>query len=351
MRKEMYGFTRQEDVELPGIRQSYRYKDKTMVVAEIEKTVFKGLSAQMMEVEVPIDKMPDFQNYMQTLDCHFLLFVWREQEEDRLYFFSDTKRIRALEFLDYLIPEFGLVKGDAQAAGGRISSAILKVQISGMDLTDTMEYFLKMSASYYENCDCIEAEVYGREHEMEIRQMRQYVKKRIPWAFVNTTDIVEAGEVIRIKSLENESGIMITADPEVYIMIGCRGEVYDMKRDKFEHTYEVTEEVLDVFEQMLDFLPEVELADTGEYISLDELAHLCYPREGSGIYAKKLEKRTKIFPAGGSEEYYLGRPGDYMAVRLDDFQDMYIIQREIFRQTYEEKDNGMVPDSSSGTDF
>ncbi|MDE6761008.1 MAG: hypothetical protein K2J90_10075 [Lachnospiraceae bacterium] len=332
----MYGFIRQENIALPGIVQSYRYENNAMVVAQIEETIFKGLSAQMMGVELPAANILDYEEYMRAFDCHFLLFVWKEQEEDRLYFFSDTKRLRALEFLDYLIPEFGLVKGKATGAGGRISSAILKVKISGMELASSMEYFLKMSDSYHKDCVCIDAGIYGREHKEDIRKLKKYRKKRIPWAVVRTTDIVKNGEHIRIKSLENESGITLTADPEVYIMIGCRGEVYDMKRIKFEQTYDETEESVDIFKQMLDFLPEAEIADTGEYISLDEIAHLCYPKPGSGIYAKKLGKRTKIFPAGGSEEYYLGRPGDYMAVRPEDFQDIYVVQREIFRQTYEE---------------
>lgn len=335
MNEEIYGFTKQKNCNLAGIKTSYRYEREALIIAEIDETISQGLSEQMMEVEFTQEEMPDYGEYMKKMDCHFLLFVWKEQEEERLYFFSDTKRLRALEFLDYLVPEFGLVKGDAKGAGGRISSVILKVQMSGMDLADTMEYFMKMAADYFQECECIEAGEYGKEREADIRLMRQYVKKHIPWAFVETTKLVAAGKDICIKSLENESGIVITADPDVYIMIGCRGEVYDMRRDKFERTYDITEESLDVLEQMLDFLPEAEIVETGEYVSLDELAHLCYPKTGAGIYAKELERRTKIFPAG-SEEYYLGRPGDYMAVRPEDCCDIYVIQRQIFRQTYEE---------------
>ena len=44
-----------------------------------------------------------FQN---KIACHFLLIVWKEQEEDRQLFFSDTKRTRAIEFMDYMISEF-----------------------------------------------------------------------------------------------------------------------------------------------------------------------------------------------------------------------------------------------------
>ena len=168
--------------------------------------------------------------------------------------------------------------------------------------------------------------------------MQRYQKKKIPWAFVKSTDIVGTGESFHIKSLENESGLMITADEDSYIMIGCRGEIYDIERIKFENTYEVTGGRLDIFEQMLDFLPEVERDSDGQYVSLDEIARLCYPKRGKDIYAKELENRTKVFPATREHEYFLGRPGDYLAIRTDDINDAYIIQGEIFRQTYEVKE-------------
>ena len=336
MKEELYGFVRQQNIDLPGISCGYRYEKEGLVVAQIEECVYQELSAQMMEVELPKEQTIDDKGYMEALNCHFLLLIWREQEEERLYFFSDTKRVRALEFLGYLLPEFGLVKGRAKVAAGRIASTILKVQMSDMELQDTLQYFLKMSASYFENSDCIMAGEYGKQQASVICNFPRYVKKRIPWAVVRTTDIARPGSLIRIKSLENESGMEMIANADIYIMVGCRGEVYDIKRDKFERTYDMTDEKLDVFEQMLDFLPEAKLMDGEVYVSLDEFAHLCYPKAGAGIYAKELEKRAKVFPVGDSQEYYLGRPGDYLAVRPDDLCDIYVIQREIFLQTYEE---------------
>ena len=279
----------------------------------------------------------DGTQYKETYDCHFLLLLWAENDEKRVYFFSDTKRVRALEFLDYLLPEFGLVRGNATEANGRIASTILQVQMSEIDITDSLHYFLKMSNSYFCDCDCVLAREYGVEHGDEIMNLPIYVKKHIPWAYVRSIDLVKQGENIHIKSLENESGLEIISDEKNYIMIGYRGEVYDIKKEKFERTYETTEEPLDVFVQMMDMLPAAEIQSTGDYVSLEEMARLCYPKSGVGIYAKKLEKRTKVFPVGDGQEYFLGRPGDYMAVRPDDLCDIYIIESEIFYRTYEEK--------------
>ncbi len=332
-----YGFEKQENVNLPGFTVGYYYEKEGLWIAGVEEEIYRELSNRMLETDFSADKIFDYAEYMKTLDCHYLLLFWKEQEEDRICFFSDTRRLRALEFLDFVMPESGLVKGDAQAACGRISSAILKVEMSELEIQDTLEYLMNKAAGYFEECEYIEAADYGRTHEGDIPFMKQYVKKKIPWAFVETMKLAEKGEEICIRSLENESGVVVKADPDIYIMIGCRGEVYDMKREKFERTYDASEEALDVFEQMLDFLPEAQIMSTGEYISLDESANLCYPKAGAGIYAKELQRRTKIFPVGNNTDYYLGRPGDYMAIRPEDFSDIYVIKRQIFQQTYEEK--------------
>ncbi len=325
MTPEQYGFALCEVKEGQlHIERCYRYQKEDFVVA----TISCEDGDVLMNGEVD-------EELLQTLDCHFLLLTWKSQDEDRLLFLSDTRRVRALEFLDYLIAEFGLVRGNAECASGQISSAILSVQISGMDLADTMEYFLKMSMSYFEECDWIDAKEYGVNNQGIILDMTKYYKKKIAWAYVQSTDAVPSGSQIRIKSLENESGMLMTASDDRYIMIGCRGEVYDMTAEKFQRTYEISDEPLDIFEQMLDFLPAIEKVSDGDYISLDDVAHLCYPKRGAGIYACELKRRTKVFPAGEDTEYFLGRPGDYMAIRLDDFTDIYVIQREIFLQTYE----------------
>lgn len=319
-----YQFDEMEKIlDTPQCGRVYRHLEEPLLVVEI-----KG---ELRDFVTSID----LDRLRKEKDCQYILFVADSQAEIRLFFSSGTREIRALEFLDTLIPEFGLVKGSGECAEGQISSVILEVKMANNEITDVIEYFLKQTADYFANCDCIEAEEYGKEHEEDIKGLQRYVKRKEGWAFVKSLDVAEKGTQIQIKTLENESGMLLTADEEAYIMIGCRGEVYDMKRQKFEATYEATKEPLDVFERMLDFIPAVENASTGEYISLDELAHICYPKQGSGIYAKKLSKRTKVFPVGGNREYFYGRPGDYIAIRADDLCDSYIIQGDVFERTYE----------------
>ncbi|MBO5470181.1 MAG: hypothetical protein J6A03_10665 [Lachnospiraceae bacterium] len=330
---EHHGFVDQQNTGIQGVVRCYKNPAEHLVVAEVTEEIYRTLGEDVFEQW--IGDVSVYTQFQTMYGCHFLLLVWKEQEEDCLFFCSDTRRVRAIEFMDYMISEFGLVKGSATAAAGRISSAILKVQMSGMDMEDTMEYYLERSASYYTESQIVEAAEFGIKEQAYIRSLPQYEKKKIPWAYVRSTDIVPEGQVFLIRSLENESGIDLMAHTDVYIMIGCRGEAYDITRQKFERTYEPSEERLDIFEQMLDFIPEVELLADGSFVSLDELAHLCYPKQGNTIYAVSLQERTKVFPCDGEEEYYLGRPGDYLAVRSEDLTDIYIIQQDIFRQTYE----------------
>ncbi|MBE5942849.1 MAG: hypothetical protein E7264_09975 [Lachnospiraceae bacterium] len=336
MKEELYTFFVQESIDCQlKIEQCYRYRQEDFVVAQLSLEEGDHLMAICTDEDEGDSFDETKEMLLEAMGCRYLLLVWESRDENRLLFFSESRKIRALEFLDYLIAQFGLVRGCAQCATGQISTAILSVQISDMDLDDALEYYLQMSKAYFTECDWIVAREYANNMQGTILDMSKYQKKMITWAYVKSTDVVPAGEIIKIKSLENESGMLLTADENRYIMIGCRGEVYDMDVEKFQNTYEESDEQLDIFEQMLDFLPAIEVLSTGEYISLDEAAHICYPRRGIGIYACELERRTKIFPVDNEEDYYLGRPGDYMAIRMDDFTDVYIIQREIFLQTYE----------------
>lgn len=329
---QKYGFEQLNNTKLvEGIKTAYYCSKHSILVAKVEEPLTNQLSDVVFEEEGP-----GIARILQIhFNCHYLLLTWDVQEEVRMVSFSDEKRVRAYEFLDYVISDFGLVKGNADYAVGKVSSVYLNVQMAQLDLVEISEYLLSMCYCYFEECDWIWAKGYGIKHQSEIETMDVYQKKKVPWAYVRTTDIAPERSTIKLRSLENESGIFITADENVYIMVGSRGEIYDIQKDKFERTYDATDEALDVFGQMLDFLPEIQLMDDGTYVMLDAYAKICYPKTDAHIYGRQIEKRTKIFPAQEGQEYYLGRPGDYLAVRMDDLDDLYIIQADIFSCTYE----------------
>ncbi|MBR3484569.1 MAG: hypothetical protein IKH42_07940, partial [Lachnospiraceae bacterium] len=58
------------------------------------------------------------------------------------------------------------------------------------------------------------------------------------------------------------------------------------------------------------------------------------PKEGSCVYAKKLTRRTKVF-VSWSDSYLLGKVGDFLVARKENPKDVYIIDKDIMRESYE----------------
>ncbi len=291
--------------------------------------------SDVLVIRCPRDDSSDIKGFLEKQNSKFALTYFEQDENVKVYFYSSDKSIRALEFMDFLAEKYGAVKGDAQLAGASISKLFIDVLTSEKDAGSLQEYFEKMVDEYYNGSEWIFAFEYSVDNEKNIKQLPLYKKKRVSWAYVRTNDIAAEGTKFRIKSLENETGMVLVSSPDTYIMIGCRGEIYNISAEKFEATYTVTDEKFDIFIQMPDYIPEVQLEDTAEYISLDDKAYLCYPNDDKAIYAMPIKHRTKVFSEHNRGEYFLGLPGDYLVIREDDASDIYIIQREIFMQTYE----------------
>lgn len=264
----------------------------------------------------------------------FYLFYLEGTSDITLYFSSSDKSIRALEFLDFVINEYGFIKGDKNNARGVVSQSVMQAEFSDMDVESLSDFLIKRIEDYYQECEWIYVSECPDDYFMDIQTNPIYVKKKIPWAMVKTADIVSPGEILSLKTLENESGLDIVAEDDTYIMIGIKGEVYHIQRDVFESAYNITDEKLDIFTSMMDFIPEVYHKSIGEYITIDESAKICYPKSGNGIYVQILSARTKVFTSRDSE-YFVGKRGDILAARREEPRDMYIIQRDVFERTYE----------------
>lgn len=263
-------------------------------------------------------------------DCGLIL--WNDSyKETTICFASNLKDIRAYEFLDFSASDYGMVKGTATLAHAKILTSTLK--LIGKTLEDIVSERIKY---YFDNTDTIYPQIMTENNLKQINALPVFYKKRIPWGMIKSTQIVPNGSLLKLKTLENESGITITADENTYIMIGRNGEIYAISKDKFHNTYELSDTQLDIFELGMTFIPEVMVVETGEYIPIDQMATLCYPKKTNGIRAMKLSRRTRVYNSVSSKDYFLGRPGDYLAIRNDDYEDMYIINEEIFYQTYKE---------------
>lgn len=245
---------------------------------------------------------------------------------------SSDNKIRAIELLDFIFEQYGMVEGNKNRATGKVTKVVFDIYVSGLGFASVNQYLKNRLDKYFSEVDIVDS----LNNKFDFEEFKRYRKKKIPWAYVKTTDIAKKGEILLVKSLENTSGIKITVSDDKYIMIGIRGEVYDIAREKFEKSYMETEEEFDVFDKILDFIPEVESYPEENGIAIDEYAKLCYPKSEAVIYAKEIKKRTKVFGKNNREDYFVGNPLDYLAVRIDDEQDSYIIKKDIFEDTYEE---------------
>lgn len=251
-----------------------------------------------------------------------------------LFCYSITKEIKAIEFLDFVFGSDGSIKGDCNSAYGKVPEVLLHVRMSENIIDAASEYFMKRAADYFLETDCVQAVSFVWENREFVSTLPKYCKKPVRWAYVKSLDIAPAGTTLILKSLEGEAGVTFCAAEDMYVMIGCLGEVYEIAKMKFEKTYQDSGESLDIFETCFDFLPAVEIPETGEYCAIDEFARICFPKPGNAILASALKKRTKIYRKD-STDYFVGNPGDYMVIRTDDEKDIYIIQKEVFMRTYE----------------
>ncbi len=115
-------------------------------------------------------------------------------------------------------------------------------------------------------------------------------------------------------------------------MIGPFGDVYPINRDVFLKKYDIVDEafILDV-----DYSPSVNDMDTNEHIELLPYAKSCITNGKGKIYAKALTKNAKIFTKWDYDKYMNGLVGDYICYTFDDEYDIYIIKKEVFKDTYE----------------
>lgn len=310
------------EIEFSNALQVYRHVSAPVVlVREGQQNLSAEQAGQLLE----------------EAETDVLVLVGKLNDMVLLRCMSKSDQVRALEMIDFMLGQFGIAKGSGQWAQGSVSEVILSVCMSEAETYDKTEYFMKRIDEYFTQCEVIEAVSFSQNHPEILAEMKEYEKAKVSWAFVCTTDIVPKGVSLSIRTLENDTGVVVEADENVNVMIGCMGEVYQIQQDKFASSYEESDEKLDIFEQMFDFIPAVERLDDHTYIPIDEIARICYPKKGAAILAYRLKKRTRVFAKNGTD-YFVGNEGDYLAVRKDDLQDVYIIQGEVFRRTYVEKE-------------
>ncbi len=238
---------------------------------------------------------------------------------------SCTRNVKANELAAYITEGLGGGGGHLTKAGGFMQKDLFIKQGTGYMPDKVRAYLKERMRSYF-----TESEIrYAGKEEEPLDGYEMYEKIEVPLGYVQAKDLAPEGTKIHVRTLEGDVDFVIEED--IYIMIGIDGEIYPCRRAKFENSYRYSDEP---YAFPGEYEPVVLASGAGEHIKLLPYAKSCIALGGSGIYAKELDHRVKIFTAWDPDSYYLGVKGDYLAVRMDDHSDFYVIARRIFEKTY-----------------
>ncbi len=260
---------------------------------------------------------------------------------------SCIKEVKASELAEFITKGIGSGGGHLEKAGGFIQMELLNREYQAyckkmlalqkmypMDEeamvhpnNEGINGFLKWRMDdYFDDVEII----YAKDHEIDRSELVAYKKRKIPVGYVEASHIFPIGSEVCVRTLEGDLDVEIQED--TYIMIGIQGEVYPNKKEKFERSYEV---VKDPYEFEGEYEPVVKDIVEGKTISLIPYAKACVATGEVYIYVKQIDHRVKVFTAWDEDKYMLGKEEDYLAVRKDDWHDIYIIEQNIFKRTYE----------------
>lgn len=268
-------------------------------------------------------------DFMLQVDKFNICVVFNESQDGyKLSVRSCVKEVNACELVQFLTHNIGSGGGHYEKAGGFISSKLYMHYYSNLQVD---AYLNNRLVEYFEGFDV----VYAKDYEADITTMDLYKKKKVPFGYVKLTDVLPIGTPILIRTLECDMDLVIEDD--MYVIIGLRGEVWPNREEKFERAYEKLDEPYSFAECAPGAIyePKIKNKLTGDNIDLVQYAKRCLSSGGVQIYCKKLDRYMKVFVEWDKERYMLGQPGDRLAVRNDDFHDIYIVEKSVFDLSYE----------------
>lgn len=268
-------------------------------------------------------------DFLIQVDEVFTCIVYNEINDGyKLSVRSCVKEVNASELAAYVTEKIGSGGGHIEKAGGFISKKLYEEYYPTLH---SEAYFSEKMNEYFDSTQII----YADEYEVDITDMGKYINKKIPVGFVKAEEVLAIGTPITIRTLDGD--VDMTVEPDLYIMIGVKGEVYPIRKDKFEQSYQVLDAPYDMqaFALNSEYAPTIKNRLDGSVQSLTNHAATCMPIEKTSIYAKPIDCMVKVFSTGDTDKYMVGKEGDYLAVRCDDMHDIYIVEQDVFGIAYE----------------
>lgn len=242
---------------------------------------------------------------------------------------SCVKEVKASELAEFITEGIGSGGGHLEKAGGFIQLELLdkaRKSLGEKVSEDVRDFLIWRMDDYFDDIQIIHA----KDYDIDISGMTAYKKRKVPLGFVEADQVFPIGTKVCIRTMEGDLDVQINKD--LYIMIGIQGEVYPNDRAKFERSYNRLDAP---YSFTGEYAPVVKDVLEGKNVSLIPYAKACISSGEVHIYVRELDHRVKVFTAWDEEKYMLGKEGDYLAVRMDDLHDIYIIEKSIFHKTYE----------------
>ncbi len=245
---------------------------------------------------------------------------------------SCIKEVHANELAEFITKGLGGGGGHLIKAGGTIRPEKLLDIYPDLNISDitflkdfTGKFLYERTFDYMRSYELM----YSETTNLDISNMQLYQKRPVELGFVKTTDLCPSGTQLEVRTLEGD--IHIISDDDTYIMIGIEGEVYPIKKAKFEASYRTLGKP---YSGDFDYEPSVHDPKSGQRRDILEFSDTCISTGTSFILAKPLERNIRLFTKWDEERYYTGHPGDYIACRRDDPHDIYIIKGSLFERLY-----------------
>ena len=260
------------------------------------------------------------------VDCLDSILVWNKRGGGYKFSVRGSGRNCAAIDLARWLTDYEPDKcgGHREKAGGWIEEKILEKN-GGLSIE---QFFNKKMVDYhhlYQIIDC------GQDGAVEQKGLQTYRKNSVTVGYVPSTKLFKAGVRLLVRMLEGE--VTVTADDNLYLMIGVKGEIYFNRQDKFlANYYPLPEAYEPPFE--LAYAPTVSSAADGEQISILDHALKCQSRDTVLVKARRLERPVKVFPLWSQDKYLLGEIGDWLLTQLDNPNDAYIVTKDVFNILY-----------------
>jgi phosphoglycolate phosphatase len=235
---------------------------------------------------------------------------------------SCVREVMADELACFITDGIGSGGGNLEKAGGYFSSRALNgTKVDDFITSKIVDYQTRFSF------------IYPERNKLDFKEMPRYRKLPLALGYVPATQIFPEGTHIRVRTLEGD--LDIKAEDDIYLMIGAEGEVYPIKKVRFNECYNTanTPHTTDT-----EYAPSVIDLLSGKKSFILSHAKTCFPKKDKFIRAEPIDKDVKVFTAWDTQKYFLGRTGDYIAASENDFNDIYIIKRNIMAKTYERID-------------